>query len=286
MNQPPNRKFLDAAITPDDFSRTAVPLLQHLNYQTTLLGRYRAEDKPTVNFLWSQGATRRLHQIDGCGFLVTGPEDTQAVKPSVVLPRPNPWSPTRGEGAYLSTSPAVATLICTSEDREYSEFLIDTTAAIGRPCFRFARGEADCQAADVGRVHLAVPYAALSSGGGAAVQLARKLLVSTGAASVVVVGAPGGFYGVQREPGAAVLQAPVVPVADPIRTDGSDAAFFAGYVAEFLRAPAANRLERALHIGRLVATRHIVGAPVGGWYALNLFEKQLDQPMPAIRRVA
>jgi hypothetical protein len=157
MNQPPNRKFLDAAITPDAFSRTVVPLLQHFNYQTTLLGRFRLEDKPTRDVLWSEGATWRLHQIDGCGFLVTGPEDAQAVKPSVVLPRPNPWSPTKGEGAYLSTSPAVATMICTIEDREYGEFLIDTTAAIGRPCFRFARGEADCQSADVGQVHLVVP---------------------------------------------------------------------------------------------------------------------------------
>jgi hypothetical protein len=100
------------------------------------------------------------------------------------------------------------------------------------------------------------------------------------------VGAPGGSYGVEREPDSAVFQAPVVPVAEPIRVDGGDAAFFAGYVAEFLRAPAASRLERALHIGRLVAARHVAGAPVGGWYALSLFEKQLDQPVLAVRRAA
>jgi sugar/nucleoside kinase (ribokinase family) len=82
-----------------------------------------------------------------------------------------------------------------------------------------------------------------------------------------------------------VLHAPAIPIAFPVREVGPGDAHFAAFLAMFLAAPKATRLERSLNLARLVAARHVLGLSPAGWHELALFEAQLDQ-VPALRVAA
>jgi hypothetical protein len=254
----------------------AAPILQRLGFQINLLGPYTAEDEEARAFLLSEGARSYLRLVDGPGAVNAVVEEDGEPRSLQVAAGPA-FELRQEEGDHLSVSRSEAFVLVDDLGPDCAETVLSAAAALGKTCFWKAPRGADLRLAGADRVYLQVAHASFAFPGEKPAALAPRLLVETGAAGCVVLGpAPGEAHGVFRGD-AQVLRAPAVPTPQATlgRRAGRDAAFFAGFVAAALNAPAAIRLERSLHLGRLTAAYHLSGSPAISWYQLGLFERQL-----------
>jgi hypothetical protein len=263
------------------------PILQRLGFQVNLLGPYTAEDEGARAFLLAEGARSYLRPVAGPGpvhAVVEGDGEPRSLQ--VVRAAAFDLSPEQGD--HLSTGRSEAFVLVDDLGPGCTETVLSAAAALDRACFWKPPRRADLRLAGAGRVYLQVAHGSFARAGEAPAALAARLLAETGAAGCVVTGpVPGEAHGVGRG-NACVLRAPAAPAPRGAlgRRLGRDAAFFAGLIAAALNTPAAGRLERGLHLGRLTAAYHLSGAPALSWHQLGLLEKQLGPGFGPVQAAA
>jgi sugar/nucleoside kinase (ribokinase family) len=269
------------------FCVAAAGLLEGLRHHVTLYGRFTDDDEPLRRQLEAYGVTWKMQKVDGPGarnaVLNVGGE------PLIlrVSGTPGSWSPTAEEGTALSRSKAAAMALGGSMNSEYAEFFLNVAAGRGVPLYYNASASADLCSLGAGEVYLQVSYAEFGTDQVPPRELATQLLVATGAAGCVVTDSVRGSYGILRGD-KVVLHAPAIelPAHKFVRSVGAGDAFFAGFLVGMLNAPRGSRLERGLHLGRLLAAWHVAAMPAVSWSELRRFEQQFFAPPRDSVRVA
>jgi sugar/nucleoside kinase (ribokinase family) len=259
--------------------------LQALGNQANLFGRYTGDDEQTRDWLVSQGMNSYMLKVGGPGA-ANAVVDVPGWPECVILRlrKPKTWVPTREEGEALTQSGACATLLTGSMDPEYEEFIISTSAALGRPVFYNAGRKANLGLASVGLVHLQVSLAEWGDHKqgepvGQAKYLATKLMDLSGAASVCVTAGAAGSYSLARNEEARYTPALRLPGHLVRRTVGPGDAHWAAYVSTYIQGQEKDRRTAALRFARVVAGYHVTGAsPTSSYLELGLFERQNCDP--------
>jgi sugar/nucleoside kinase (ribokinase family) len=279
---PPSTKANPAYVEPGGAAVVGARVLQRLGLQVVLMGRRTPALTPFLDLAALEGIVCKMLAEDG-------PEATNVVLPGwriLRVTRGPRCIPTKEESGLLSDLRPRAIAVGGSMDKEYAAFLAEFAAATGVWfCFN-PNPSADLAVVDVGgKAMLQVSFTEFADGDASPVALARQLLAQTAAAVVCVTDGDKGAYAVERKSSHVVLHAPAIPIIEPAREIGAGDAHFGAFVATFLEAPPAIRLERSLTVGRLAAARHIAGLGPGSWTDLALFQAQLDR-IPNIAEAA
>jgi sugar/nucleoside kinase (ribokinase family) len=273
--RPDGGKHDPLATTDGGAGITVVPRLQKLGVQTRVVGRYTDDDVPARDFLLSTGARSLLTKVDGPGGLNAV---VMSDEPTIyrVVPVPGPWQLTSEEAAELVRCSSRATVLAGSLDADYVEDIIALlTARDGSPIFWNAGGKAPLELAGMGNVLLQVSYAEFGDGVERPANLAHRLLLSSGASTVVVTDAARGSVALTRATGV-LLETPALPLPGHVvrRKVGCGDAFLAGFVAGWLNAAGEDRLPIALRLATVCGAHHATGLPAADWHELTLFERQ------------
>jgi sugar/nucleoside kinase (ribokinase family) len=280
-------KYDAVARRPGGHCAVAAPMLQQLGYPVNLYGRYTDNDAPLLAAHEALGIRSEMQKVDGPGAInVVLGEGSEPVILRVTASSAS-WTPTTAEANTLQRSKAAAMAIGGSMCPEYAAFFLETAAAKGLPCFYNAARGADFSRVGVGEVYIQVSYAEFGGGETTARELATQLLLATGAAGCVVTDSVRGSFGILRGDNV-VLHAPaiVLPAQPFSRTVGCGDAHFSGFAIGMLNAPREIRLERGLHLGRLLAAWHIAAQSKLNWSELRRFEQQYALPQSENIRIA
>src|SRR5262249_4875490 len=152
-----------------------------------------------------------------------------------VLPGPE-CAPMSWVGATLARTRPRALALSGALPRDTVAWWLSNAAELGIPCFWDVPGQADLDVIGPGAaVLLQASYAAHAPQyeGLTPCELARELLVRTGAAGVIVTAAERGAFGILRDD-RRVLHAPAVFLENPQSLVGCGDAHLAGFLTTFL----------------------------------------------------